>query len=64
MIIFAVSWLALEDKIRPNKLACPGFTNLGMHKFDLGQQAVMESSTQLPSTSTSTAKKFEYEYEY
>ena len=40
MIIFVVSWLALEDKIRANKLACPGFTNLGMHKFDQGQQGI------------------------
>ena len=36
----------------------PGY----LYCVDLGP--VMESSTQLPSTSTSTAKNFEYEYEY
>ena len=37
----------------------------GLHKIViLYFGPVMESSTQLPSTSTSTAKNFEYEYEY
>ena len=61
-VIFPETLDAIFPESQFNCRLCPYFNLIQIYFFKM--QAVMESSTQLPSMSTSTAKNFEYKYEY